>query len=171
MTTHMADHATALEYGHVVQKTCTTFGMFLHLGLGWEIYWLSVLAIHSYIVVREGSLGRVYKPSRKLIRGVTIVGWGAPIIWYTVIGLSVNAYGSTGYFCWIKESPVCILYNDSFKDNDPKTMPLSSSLHRLYFASLWLQYSIQNWYCFFGACRMTQRLKSWEPPIRPLEDK
>jgi hypothetical protein len=108
VTTHMTDHATALHYGHVVEKTCKTFGMFLHLGVGWELYWLSVIAVHSYLLVKEGSLGHRYKPSKKVIQVVAISGWIGPILWYTLIGMSVNAYGSSGYFCWLKDPPLCI---------------------------------------------------------------
>jgi hypothetical protein len=110
MSIHLTDHVTALHYGHVVQKTCKYFGMLVHVGIGWEFCWLTVISIHSYLLVKEGSLGRLYKPPKKLVIGVALFGWLAPIVWYAVIGMSVNAYDSSGYFCWVKDPPVCISF-------------------------------------------------------------
>jgi hypothetical protein len=83
--------------------------MFVHLGIGWDGWWLSVIAIQSYMLVKAGSAGRTYYPSTKVVRAVAIGGWVIPIIWFTVIGLSADAYASSGYYCWLKQDPVCIL--------------------------------------------------------------
>lgn len=84
-------------------------------GLGWELSWLIALALYTAVVVHRASNGKVWKPSKKLQIIVASICWTAPVIWWTVIGLAVDAYDSTGYFCWVRFDQVwmTVLFSDA----------------------------------------------------------
>jgi hypothetical protein len=76
--------------------------------------WLIVIAIHSALSIKYGAKGIQYYPSYRTMICVTVFAWGFPIVWWGVIGLSIDAYGSTGYFCWVRFTPayISILFGD-----------------------------------------------------------
>jgi hypothetical protein len=80
-------------------------GMFTHLGIGWELCWMIVIGMYTALLIYYGSKGVAYKPSSRTKILTCSIAWGFPILWWTVIGLSVDAYdNSSGYFCWVKFS-------------------------------------------------------------------
>ena len=80
----------------LVQMACDAMGLFTHLGIGWELCWLVAISIHSALVIRSAKLAQMWEPSRRLMIIVSVCGWGIPIIWWLVLGIPLNAYGSTG---------------------------------------------------------------------------
>ena len=84
-------------------------GMFTHLGIGWELCWLIVIALYTVQLVRHGREGHHFKPTKRQMYAVCAICWSFPIIWWTIFGLAVNAYdNSSGYFCWVKFTPAWI---------------------------------------------------------------
>jgi hypothetical protein len=84
-------------------------GMFTHLGIGWELSWLMVIAAHSAVAVHLASdKAKMYYPSRTTKITATALAFGIPTVWWVVVALSMDAYASTGYFCWVKFSPIYI---------------------------------------------------------------
>lgn len=91
-------------------------GMFTHLGIGWDLCWLIVISIYTVLLVWHGERGKMFTPTYRTKITVACVAWLLPIIWWTVIGLSVDAYdNSSGYFCWVKFEPawISVLFADA----------------------------------------------------------
>lgn len=90
-------------------------GMFTHLGIGWELCWMIVIALYTATLVHHAGTGHVYHPPRRVRITTTVLAWGFPILWWTIIGLSVDAYdNASGYFCWVKFEPAwkSLLFGD-----------------------------------------------------------
>jgi len=83
--------------------------------LGWELSWLIALALYTAIVVYRASNGKIWKPGKKLKIAVAFLCWMAPVLWWTVFALAVDAYDSTGYFCWVRFDEVwmTVLFSDA----------------------------------------------------------
>ena len=71
-------------------------GMFTHLGIGWELCWLMSISIHSALVIRAAAKGKRWEPSKRLMISAAVFGWGFPIVWWLIVGVSLDAYASTG---------------------------------------------------------------------------
>jgi len=104
---HFTNHIDALTNGHVTTNTrfCTAMGMFTHLGIGWELCWLTTVAVYSaYSVYRiqNGHLSSTtFQPDDRTKYIVSGFCWGAPIVWWVGLGVSTDSYKSTGYYCWV----------------------------------------------------------------------
>jgi len=99
---HFINHLEAVIQDHVTNNkaACSAMAFFTHYGLGSEMGWLISLAVYTLIIVYYATQGRKWKPPKWLKITVPIVVFGGPLIWWGVIGLSLDAYRSAVYFCW-----------------------------------------------------------------------
>lgn len=61
--------------------------------------------MHTALLLHSAERNQRYQPSKKLQIIVAIICWSFPILWWTIIGISVDAYTTALYFCWVRFTP------------------------------------------------------------------
>lgn len=72
------------------------------------------MAIHTALLLSGAERNKFYEPSLRTKIIVTATCWIFPIVWWTVVGISMDAYETTGYFCWVRFRPeyISLMFGD-----------------------------------------------------------